>query len=1057
MLDNPLRPTRRASLATLPALALLAAMGAAQMRAAEPADVAPLFERDVFPILKTRCGVCHFGAQPKGGLDLSRRATIVSGGQSGPAIRIAAAESSLLFEVLSNNRMPLRGPRLTAREKGLIRTWINEGAKSESQDVVDVAEADATYQSAEYAYWSFQPPQRPARPAIQRAERAVGSIDGFLLEQLAQQQLSYAPVAQPDTLIRRLYMDLIGLPPTPGEVTDFLEDRAPEAYERLVDRLLASPRFGERWARHWLDVAGYSDSAGVLSSDEDRQLIWRYRDYVIRAMNRDLPYDQFVRQQLAGDEISGYWDHFHGDDRLSEDVVESLTATGFLRTGPDASRPDFNTIKNVKGLYYYPTIDAQLNIVTSAFMGVTVKCAKCHNHKFDPLSQREYYRLQAILMSAYNPDQWVPFRKRNRPLASKRQVDFAEQRNGEVEQRVKDLNQRQSALQKEKAEQLYRDRVAETPAAIRDDVLAAVAAPASGRNPLQRYLAEKFTAYLRPPSEQLDGALTGRYPDYKQALDTTAQSIAEQQRRRVYFDYIYATYDVKGVPNTPLLRRGDAQTPGPVVEPGVPAMIRAPEPFAWAPPADGAHTSGRREALARWLTQPAHPLTARVIVNRLWLHHFGEGIVSTVDDFGWAGEDPLHRALLDWLAVELVQRDWSLKQLHRLMVTSSAYRQRSTAAGPVAERAEQVDPQNRLLWRQNLRRLEAEPLRDSILAVSGGLRSRMFGHPVPVATRPDGEVVVNDGKLPQRRSIYLRNKRSAPLSFLQLFDQPDIETNCARRSQSTVPLQALSLMNSDVVSNAAISFAQRAAREAPEDPVAWAFEAAFSRRADPEPLQTLRSFMAQQTRHWLQQAAVSAIWEYGYVASDEDVSSLAFTRFAFFGEEQWQLGPGYPFQGSFWAGLHATGGHPGAVKPVALKWTAPQAGTVRVVGRIAHPSPGGNGIRTRLATTRQGILQEWLVAHQAIDVQAKPFSVGSGEQVLFITDMHGELASDGFEWAFDLELVDAQQRVLGTWNSVRGFHGPGAGSESGRTAARRKALVDLCHVLLSSHEFAYVD
>ena len=1017
-----------------------------------------LFERDVFPLLKSRCGVCHFGDQPKGGLDLSRRATIVRGGQSGPAIRIAAAETSLLFEVLSSNRMPLRGPRLTAEEKGLIRSWINEGAESESKDVESVDEAEATYAAAEYNYWSFQPPQRPAIPMVSTPQDAEGAIDRFLLQRLAQEQLHYAPAASRTTLIRRLYMDLVGLPPSPAAVRHFVTDRSPTAYEELVDQVLASPQFGERWSRHWLDVAGYSDSAGVLSSDEERQLIWRYRDYVIRAMNRDVPYDTFVREQLAGDELSGYWEEYHAEERLSEKVVEALDATGFLRTGPDASRPDFNTIKNVKGLYYYPTIDAQLNILTSALMGITVKCAKCHNHKFDPLTQREYYRLQSILMSAYNPDEWVPFRRRNRPIASRKQVEFAEQRAQEIETRVAALKQEQQALQKEQREKLYQQRVTGTPEAMRADVLAAIATAPERRNAVQKYLADKFASYYRPPEDQLDAVLSGVFADYKKAVATNAEAIAAEQRRRVYFDYSYATYDVPGTPHTPLLRRGDAQTPGPVVQPGVPEMIRARLPFSWRPPAEGAHSSGRRSALAEWLTQPRHPLTARVIVNRLWLHHFGEGILSTVDDFGWAGEDPTHRTLLDWLAVELEDGGWSLKRLHRSMVTSAAYRQRSSDGHPDAERAEQIDPQNRLLWRQNLRRLEAEPLRDSILAVSGGLLTNMYGRPIPVAARSDGEVVVNDGKLPQRRSIYLRNTRSAPLSILQLFDQPDIETNCARRSQSTVPLQALSLMNSDIVSNAAIGFASVAVVESPEDPVAWAFEAALSRQPDTTELATLNGFVAQQTQHWLAQAETQRIWEYGYCgpASDEQ-TLLTFTAFPHFGDQQWQLGRDYPFQGSFWAGLHATGGHPGAGKPVALKWTAPAAGILRLKGRIEHPSPGGNGIRTRFATRRQGVLQEWGVAHGAKDVVSKPVSLQAGEEVLLITDMMGDLTSDGFHWAFDLELVDGEQQVVGRWNSQRGFHGPGAGAEGGQMAARRKALVDLCHVLLSSHEFSYVD
>ena len=1019
---------------------------------------APVFEKDILPILTAKCSKCHFGEKPKGGLDLERRATIVRGGQNGPAIRISAAETSLLFEVVSSDRMPLQGPKLTKEEKGLFRTWINEGALSDSKEVLEVAEAKASYDPSEYDYWSFLPPERPPVPALTLDDHVSNPIDAFLLQKLQEKKLSFSPKASRAVLIRRLYLDLWGILPTPEEVTAFLSDESPDAYEQLVDRLLASPRYGERWGRHWLDVAGYSDSAGVLSADQDRQLIWRYRDYVIKAMNRDLPYDQFVSQQLAGDELSEYWKHFKSSDVLPAKVVEGLAATGFLRTGPDSSRPDFNTIKNVNGLYYYPTIDAQVSILTSSLMGITVKCAKCHNHKFDPLTQKNYYQLQSILMTVYSPEKWVPFRDRKRAIASQKQLDTANARNKDVDGKVAALKKELADFKKAQVKALYQQRLQGISPPIRNDVLAAIGLAAGKRNEVQKYLVEKFSQYLRPPADKLEAELVKSLPEYKKTVDEKNAAIATQEGRRMHFDYVYAAYDVKPDPYTPLLRRGDAQTPGPVVTPGVPEMIKAPQPFDWTPAESDAPTSGRRTALAKWLTQSRHPLTSRVMANRLWLHHFGEGLVSTIEDFGWAGEDPIHQQLLDWLALELEGGNWSLKNLHRLMLTSTAYQQVSRNGGSLADQAEKVDPQNRLLWRQNLRRLEAEPLRDSILQVAGELQLQMYGYPVAIASRPDGEVVVNDGKLPQKRSIYLRNKRSAPVSMLQLFDQPDIETNCTRRSQSTVPLQALSLMNSDLVTNAATAFAARALRESPEDPVGFAFQAAYCRLPTDQERQLLKEFTDRQAMIHRETSGAKKVWAYGYgVIDSKDPRKVAYTPFPHYEKEQWQLGAGYPFKGSFWAGINATSGHPGVGKPVILKWTSPIAGKITINGMVHHPSPAGNGVRLTVTSNQQGQAGQWTVAHKKQEINLPTRQVQKGEEIFFVLDMNGQLTSDNFNWSFMIKHVDEEGQLVRSWDSISGFHGPLDATDLESDNDRRLAMVDLCHVLLSSNEFAYVD
>lgn len=825
-----------------------------------PKPMASVFDKDILPILQARCIGCHSGGAPKAGLDLRTVSAILQGGMSGPAIRLDAAETSLLYEVASSGKMPPKGELLTAEEQGKIRVWINENAR----DDLKLAEANSStddpndvqkdsYNQVEYTYWSFTPPQRPAVPVVSGdySDSSTNPIDSFVREQLSANGLSFSPPAAKSTLIRRVYLDMLGVLPSPQAIERFEADDTPIAFQRLLDQVLADPRYGERWGRHWLDVAGYSDSAGVLSADQDRQLIWRFRDYVIRALNRDIPYDQFVRDQLAGDEVHHYWDHYENSDALPQNVVDALSATGFLRTAPDASRPDFKTIKNVNGLYYYPTIDSQLQILTSGLMGITVKCAKCHDHKFDPLTQKNYYQLQAVFMSVYNPDAWIPFRDRKRPVASKRQVDAAAIHNKQIDAELAALKNELAALRTIKVESLFLQRLGTLPEVLRADVSAAVATTVEKQTDIQKYLIQKFGKLVRPDAKELEAALLVDYPEYKQAVAEQAQKLASVEKRRQHFDYVYAAYDVAGEPYTPLLRRGDAQTPGGVVGPGVPEMIQADEPFTWKPSEGKASTSMRRTAFANWLTQRRHPLTSRVMANRLWLHHFGEGLVSTVEDFGWAGEEPQHQKLLDWMAVELESNQWSLKHLHRLILSSQTYQQSSAVTASHAEQAKTVDPNNRLLWRQNLRRMEAEPLRDCILHVAGALQSDMYGVPTAIARRPDGEVVVNDGKLPQKRSIYLRNKRSAPVSILQLFDQPDIETNCTRRNQSTVPLQALSLLNSDLVVNASEAFADRALLESPQDPIGYAFMAVTGRRADAGQLQGLAEFMLRQSGIYL--------------------------------------------------------------------------------------------------------------------------------------------------------------------------------------------------------------
>lgn len=427
----------------------------------------------------------------------------------------------------------------------------------------------------------------------------------------------------------------------------------------------------------------------------------------------------------------------------------------------------------------------------------------------------------------------------------------ADEQNGKVDTEIARLKKELAVLRREYRQKLFDERLLALPDVIRVDVQQALMKSAEQRSEVEKYLFDKFQAQLQPDDKTLDTLLPETYANYRSSVDQRNSAITAQEQQRINFDALRALYDLPGPVVVPLLHRGDALTPGTPVEPGVLSALTTPVAFEWTPPAAEAKTSGRRLAFARWLTQPDHPLTARVMVNRIWKHHFGEGLVSTVEDFGTLGSAPSHPQLLDWLAREFVESGWSMKHLHRLMMTSSSYRQQSVNDdGPQAQ-AKHVDPDNRLIWQQHLRRVDAESLRDALLSVSGLLDESMFGNSIPVARRPDGDVTIADGQNDHRRSIYVQILRGNPLTMLHAFDQPVMETNCTRRNQSTVSTQALTLLNSDTAIQYAAAFADRALREAPESPSRFAFLAAFSREANDDEVQECETFVAEQQARYV--------------------------------------------------------------------------------------------------------------------------------------------------------------------------------------------------------------
>ncbi|MCA9121745.1 MAG: DUF1553 domain-containing protein [Planctomycetaceae bacterium] len=833
----------RASLPRLSWLVILLITGSLSV-----ADEKLTFENHVLPILHAKCLSCHTGEQPKASLDLSTRRGVMQGGKSGPAVRRAAAESSLLWERIAAGEMPPKGERLTAEEKGIIRKWINDGAIGEGSDNIDSAVGPTGEEIGDESrqFWSFRPPQRNGLPMVNSVDLVRNPIDYFILDKLEAAQLAPSPEADRRTLIRRAYFDLLGLPPEPEAVDAFCVDERPDAYERLIDELLASPAYGERWARHWLDVAGYADSAGILSEDRFLPLAYRYRDYVIQAFNNDKPYDRFLLEQIAGDELVDYRHHYENDDALSDEIIEAITATGYLRTAPDSSRPDFSTIKNADSQYFYPTINDTIQIVATSVMGITLQCARCHNHMFDPIPQEDFYRVQAIFMGAYRPSQWIPQMERRLTTLSKSQFESASQRNKEVDEQVKKLKGELSTLRERFKTKRFDDQLAKLAENIREAVRVALTTPADKRDEAQNKLAKQHAPLLQPDDKKLDELLPAEYPEYMTSRDAINGQIADEQSRRYFYDEIRALYDLPGEVPTPFLRRGDALTPGHAVAPGALSVTEGVVPFTWKRPAAEAETSGRRLAFARWLTDHRHPLTARVMVNRIWRHHFGQGIVATPGDFGRAGSPPSHPELLDWLAVEFVESGWSIKQIHRLIMNSATYRQSSVTDSAAMPQA--ADVENRLLWRQRLRRLEAEAVRDAVLSVAGTLRQQMYGPAIGLHVWPDGEVTVHDDLDRYRRSIYLQNLRLRPVTMLNAFDQPVIEINCTERSRSTVSTQALTLLNSKMMTAAADAFAGRVLAADAEAPPANAVRLAFGRAPASNELQALNGFLESQQR-----------------------------------------------------------------------------------------------------------------------------------------------------------------------------------------------------------------
>ena len=818
---------------------------------------APIFEKDIRPILKAHCFDCHGeGEKLSGGLDLRLKRFMLKGGDDGPVIVPGKPDQSLLFKLVHSGEMPKREKKLTREQIALIKDWIADGANTARPEPAELGKGSGITEE-ERAFWSFQPIRTPPVPNTKTKDRARTPVDAFLVAALNKQQLGFSPDAEKVTLLRRAHLDLIGLPPTPSEVDAFLVDAAPDAYERLIDRLLESPHYGERWGRHWLDIAGYADSDGYSDADPPRPYAYKYRDYVIRSFNTDKPFDRFITEQLAGDELARVTQANPQAAITNAHARELLIATGFLRMGADGTATpavDQDAVRN-------QAVADTIKIVSTSLLGLSVGCAQCHDHRYDPIPQTDYYRLRAVIEPAYD---WKNWRTPPQRLVSL-YTDADRKKADEVEAEAKKLAAEKETKQKEYIAEALAKHLEKFEPDLREKLRAAYDTPADKRT------AEQKKLLADNPSVNITPGVLYQY-NQKAADDLKAMDakIAEVRGRKPPEDFISVLTEPAGqVPVTYLFHRGDPKQPKDPIAPGGLSVLAVDE----LPPRDpGLETTGRRLAFARWLTSGDNPLVPRVLVNRVWQHHFGRGLVGTPSDFGIMGERPTHPELLDWLAGDFVEHGWRLKRLHKLIMTSTAYRQSSRREDKGVER----DPDNRLLWRKPIQRLDAEIIRDAMLATSGALNEGMFGPPVPVRPDVHGQIVVGvdktqgDNKMPVdvplkgeefRRGVYIQARRSRPLAMMHAFDAPVMEVNCERRQSSTVATQSLMLMNSQFVLDQAARFARRLQAEAAEDvsgQVVRAWRLAFSRVPTESERTGALEFLTRQTDHLEQQKEFAA-------------------------------------------------------------------------------------------------------------------------------------------------------------------------------------------------------
>lgn len=1078
-------------------------------------DGEQFFEQEIRPLLINQCVACHGEQKQSGGLRLDSREAILKGGDSGPAAIPGDTTNSRISAAIRYDgdlQMPPENP-LTDAQKASLNHWISEGLPWPAQSgPLKPVRADAAK-----THWAFQPVMDPAIP--QTGSGRIGTaVDEFLQQRLQQEGLALSPEADRRTLIRRLSYTLTGLPPAPELVDQFVASSDPQALEKLVDSLLQSPSHGEHWARHWLDIARYSDTKGYVYGREERFWVhaWNYRDWVVNALNSDMPYDRFLLLQIAGDQVA---------DRLEGD----LAAMGFLTLG----RRFLGVRRDI--------IDDQIDVLCRGTMSLTVGCARCHDHKYDPIPTADYYSLYGVFDSSREALVELPsggnenaeFQKSFHEKAAAQEALLQRHRvttAARVRSRIGDYLQAQLELGRypeEGFDQIiaasdllpsfvhrWRDYLRDAertgdpvfrawhafrnlPAAEFSSQSAAVMeellvlpdhqfnsrvaaafrkAPDSFQDVLQRYtelfrqvdeewqasIAAAAAAGIPVPermsdaaSEQLRQVLyePGRpcfvpnEPVVSTEYDFDSGTCNELWKQQVELDRMIlnapsqprfaVVLKDRAAPVTPrIFRRGNSANKGDDVPRQFLSLLSGADrqPFQKG--------SGRLE-LARAIIDPRNPLTARVLVNRVWAHHFGAGLVATPGDFGLRADPPSHPELLDWLTSRFVESGWSLKALHRLIVLSAAFRQAST--GPTDQAALQLaqtkDPTNRLLWRMNPHRLTFEEMRDSMLSASGKLDSAMGGKPSELFNAP----------FPLRRTLYGLVDRQFLPGTLRMFDFANPDLHIPQRSETTVPQQSLFLMNHRLVLD---QVRELAARVSEAGDAEQQIRALFQRTLQREPSESqLRDALELLTTDAPAPEAPSPTakdWSYGYAVVDEtNGQTMGFTPLPHFTGTTWQGGATHPDAAIGWVQLSAKGGHPGNDRQHACvrRWTAPSAMSVQLVSQLKHEPAQGDGIRAFIVSSRRGILSTVRIHRQSSELTQGPLSVEAGETLDFIVDIDKELNSDQFEWT--VTLTEQGRDDGKQWNSVSDFPKP--------PNPDLTPLQQLAQVLFCSNEFLFVD
>jgi hypothetical protein len=1103
----------------------LGALVKAAIAAEDPAGL-EFFENKIRPILVDNCYLCHSqqSAKIKGGLLLDTRQGLLKGGDTGPAIEPGDLDHSLLIKAVrytnDDLRMPPKNKKLGAAQIASLEAWVKMGAPDPRTLQTGVAKVETIRDKAR-THWAFQPIREPKVPVVRNARFVRTPVDNFILARLEAASLPPSPTADKHTLIRRATFDLTGLPPTPGEVEAFVADKSPEAFARVVDRLLASPRYGERWGRHWLDVARYADTKGyVFEEDRHYPYAYTYRDYVIRAFNEDLPYNQFIKEQIAADLLPDT-----GDKR-------SLAALGYLTLG----RRFVNNINDI--------IDDRIDVVCRGMMGLTVACARCHDHKFDPIPSRDYYSLYGVFASSMEPDQepllgieapekareeyLVEHKKRLKERDEFRQdaerliaaqlrsqsgdyllaaheaqhagdkpdvegVAHAHKLDPDMLRRwmagLEGWRQSQPAIFTPwfafaalaendfptRARELAAKFSANQDAALSINPLVAQAfagePPASMKDVAERYgklltnidrrWQEDLTAANWPAATALPDAAQEAVRQILYAADApanlprnefdrlydvpTGQELRRLQRHIEELDAssagapprAMALVDRPDPHDTHIFIRGSSDNQGPEAPREFLEVLSGPnrKPFQKG--------SGRLE-LAEAIASSDNPLTARVLVNRVWLHHFGGALVATPSDFGLRSNPPSHPELLDYLAARFMEGGWSIKKLHRLIMLSGAYQQSSENNDACAK----VDPNNLLLWRMNRQRLEFEAMRDTLLAVSGRLDLTPGGHAVDI-TAPDST----------RRTVYGYVDRQNLPDLFRAFDFASPDSSSPRRFYTTVPQQALFFMNSPFVIEQAKGFVDRPdfnSAFTDQQRLRLLYQLAFQRDPSREEIEWAGQFLHTPATAFAPDGATN--WLFGYGAFDEESSRVkAFHTLPYFTGRAFQGGSTLPDPKLGWVMLQDAGGHPGNDQEHAAirRWIAPRDGIITISGALAHPEAKGDGVRGRVVSSQLGLLGQWLVHNKKEDTQLERVNVRRGDTIDFLTDCVGNESFDSFRWSSTI-------RFLANGNAAPGERMEWSASNDFADAARAMhpsldAWQKYAQVLLMSNELVFVD